>query len=57
MLTGKQFFYGSSNIDSLLQIGRYLGTNDLKRIKGNESLLKVIPKIKGSGLEDLVGGQ
>lgn len=57
MLTGKQFFYGSSNIDSLLQIGRYLGTNDLKRIKGNESLLKVIPKIKGSGLEELVGGQ
>lgn len=51
LATGKKVFDGSSTMDSLLSISRFLGTASLKKIIGrDENLSFTLPNIKGLGL-------
>ena len=53
LITGKQIFGGSGGIDCLLNIGRFLGTKELKRTKGEAELVKLMPLLPGKGLGEL----
>lgn len=52
ILTKKEIFKGSSTIDCLLNICRVFGSKDLKRLRENEQLIKLLPSIKGLGLSE-----
>ena len=45
LMTKKQPFKGSSNIDCLLNIGRYLGTKSFKKVTVKNELSNVIPLV------------
>lgn len=47
LLTKKEFFKGSSTVDCLLNICRVFGSRDIKKLKENEQLTKLLPTIKG----------
>jgi glycogen synthase kinase 3 beta len=52
LITKKEIFKGSSTLDCLLNISRVIGSKDLKRLKGNEQLTKLLPVIKGLALSE-----
>ena len=56
MITGKQIFNGSGGIDCLLNIGRFLGTKDMKKIQGDPSISKLLPSLNGKGFKKLLEG-
>lgn len=57
MVSGKQLFKGSGAIDCLLNIGRYFGTKDMKKIPGDIETINLMPNIPGKGLEDVLSNQ
>ena len=57
MTTGKQLFKGSGGIDCLLNIGRFFGTKEMKKISGDTDTIQLMPNIQGKGLEGVLTSQ
>jgi serine/threonine protein kinase len=56
LLTKKELFRGSSTIDCLLNICRVVGSKELRKVKEDEHLIRLLPIIKGTSLSEHLQG-